>query len=164
MRRMAAAGLALTVVLALGACGGSGKKSATSQLEQRDADMYSIDQIERTWHRASSTQNVDLMMSIWASDATFNVGTDTYTGKTQIRGFFAHKAGPFQPGNHWLSDTPAYKVRITVNGDKGTLYFQCHYVDVKTGKLESIVAADQNVQKIDGRWLITTSVAAPATL
>ena len=25
--------------------------------------------------------------------------------------------------------TPAYKVEITVNGDRGTLYFECHYVD-----------------------------------
>ena len=73
-------------------------------------------------------------------------------------------AGPFQPGNHWVSDTPAYKIRITANGDKGTLYFECHYIDTATGKLVNIVAADQDVQRIDGKWLITTSAAAPATL
>ena len=80
-------------------------------------------------------------------------------GKAQIRDFFATKAGPFQPGNHWVSDTPAYKVRITANGDKGTLYFECHYIDVKTGKVVSVVAADQNVQKINGKWLITSAAA-----
>jgi hypothetical protein len=100
------------------------------------------------------------MMSIWAPDATFNIGTQTLAGKAQIRGFFEHKAGPFQPQNDWVSDTPAYKIRITVNGDKGTLYFECDYVDVKTQKLASVVSADQNVQKIDGKWLITSAAAA----
>jgi uncharacterized protein (TIGR02246 family) len=125
--------------------------------------MLAVDQIEKTWHKASSTHDVDLMMSIWAPDATFTVGTETYSGKSQIRGFF-ESAGPFQPQHHWVSETPAYKIRITVNGDKGTLYFECHYVDVATGKVVSVVAADQKVQRIDGKWLITTSAAAPATL
>lgn len=151
-------------VLALPACGGSGSPSADQEQLQREADTYAIDEIERTWHKASSTQDVDLMMSIWAPDATFNIGTETLAGKDQIRSFFATKAGPFQPGNHWVSDTPAYKVRITVNGDKGTLYFECHYVDVKTGKVVSVVAADQNVQRIDGNWLITSAAAATPEL
>ena len=38
-----------------------------------------------------------------------------------------------------MSDTPAYKIRITASGDKGTLYFECHYVDVKTQKVVSVV-------------------------
>jgi SnoaL-like protein len=104
------------------------------------------------------------MMTLWAPDATFNIGTDTLTGKAQIRKFFETKAGPFQPQNHWLSDTPAYKIRATVNGDKGTLYFECHYVDYKTGEVASVVGADQNVQKINGKWLITSSAAATPTL
>jgi ketosteroid isomerase-like protein len=156
--------LGLVAALILSACGGSGNKSAANQQLQMEADSYAINKIEQTWHKASSTQNVDLMMTVWAPDATLNLGTETLTGKAQIRDFWVHKAGPFQPGHHWLSETPAYKVRITVNGDKGTLYFECHYVDVKTGKVVSVVAADQNVQKINGKWLITSSAAAPATL
>ena len=162
MKWMAILGLALALVLA--GCGGSGKKSAADQQVQQQAESYAIDQIEKTWHKAASTQNVDLMMSIWAPNATFNIGTETLTGKTQIRDFFAHKAGPFQPGNHWVSDTPAYKVRITVNGDKGTLYFECHYVDVATGTVVSVVAADQSVQRMDGKWLITNAAAATPKL
>jgi ketosteroid isomerase-like protein len=159
---MAAAGLVLTVSLV--GCGGSATKPTAASQDQKQAAYYAIDQIEKTWHKASSTKNVDLMMTVWAPDATFSVGTETLNGKAQIRGFFVHKAGPFQPGNHWVSETPAYKIRITANGDKGTLYFECHYVDVKTGKVVNIVAADQNVQKIAGKWLITSSSAAPATL
>jgi ketosteroid isomerase-like protein len=154
----------LVIALSLTGCGGSSSSSATDAETQKQAELYAIDQIERTWHKASSTQDVDLMMTLWAPDATFNNGPDTFTGKAEIRKFFTTKAGPFQPGNHWLSETPAYKIRTTVNGDKGTLYFECHYVDVKTGKVVSVVGADQNVQKINGKWLITTLAAATPTL
>ena len=104
------------------------------------------------------------MMTLWASDATFTVGPETFTGTAQIRNFFMHKSGAFQPQNNWLSDTPAYKVRITVSGDKGTLYFECHYVDVKTSKVVSVVGADSNVQRTNGKWLITSSASSLPTL
>jgi uncharacterized protein (TIGR02246 family) len=155
--------LAAVCALGLAACGGSAGNTAAGQELQRQADMNAIDQIEKTWHKAASTQNVDLMMTLWAPDATFTVGGAPYVGTKQIRTFFT-TAGPFLPGHHWISDTPAYKIRITLNGDKGTLYFECHYIDVKTGKVVNIVAADQDVQKIDGKWLITSSAASPVTL
>jgi ketosteroid isomerase-like protein len=162
MRIVLITGLALAV-LALAACGSNGS-SASQQALQRQADLLAIDDIEKTWHKASSRHDVDLMMSLWAPDATFNIGTETLTGKAQIRNFFVTKAAPFQPANHWVSDTPAYKIRTTVNGDKGTLYFECHYVDVKTQKVVAVVGADQNVEKIDGKWLITNSAAATPKL
>jgi ketosteroid isomerase-like protein len=163
MRTILIAGLALTVAFSVAACGADGN-SASQQALQKQADLLAIDDIEKTWHKASSRHDVDLMMSLWAPDATFNIGTETLTGKDQIRSFFVNKAAPFQPANHWVSDTPAYKIRATVNGDKGTLYFECHYVDVKTQKVMAVVGADQNVEKIDGKWLITNSAAATPTL
>jgi ketosteroid isomerase-like protein len=163
MRTILIAGLALTVAFSVTACGSDGN-SASQQALQKQADLLAIDDIEKTWHKASSRHDVDLMMSLWAPDATFNIGTETLTGKDQIRSFFVNKAAPFQPANHWVSDTPAYKIRATVNGDKGTLYFECHYVDVKTQKVMAVVGADQNVEKIDGKWLITNSAAATPTL
>ena len=66
--------LATALAVGLGACGSS-TSSATGRDVQRHADLYAIDQIEATWHRASSTHDVDLMMTLWAPDATFNVGT-----------------------------------------------------------------------------------------
>jgi hypothetical protein len=161
--RLALIGCALTMlVLSLTACGGSGKNSS-GEASQKDTDLYQIDQIERTWHQAASTKNLDLMMSIWAPNATFTINGKTAAGKAAIRALFS-KAGPFQPQNDWVSDTPAYKIRTTVNGDKGTLYFECHYVDVKTQKLATVVGADQDVQRIKGKWLITNAVAATPTL
>jgi uncharacterized protein (TIGR02246 family) len=158
------AGLAALVVT-LAACGGSSSNTATQQAQQKQADLYAIDQIEKRWHRATSTKDVDLMMSLWAPNSTFTIGPgQTLSGTKQIREFFATQAGPFLPGNHWVSETPAYKIRTTVNGDKGTLYFECHYIDVKTGKVVSVMGADQNVAKINGRWLITRNVGASPTL
>ena len=130
---------------------------------QKLATLYQIDGIEKTWHKAASTKNLDLMMSLWAPNATQTLGGKTYTGKAAIRAVFA-KAGPFQPQNHWISDTPAYKIRATVNGDKGTLYFECHYIDVDTGKVAAVVGADLQVRKINGKWLITNLTASTVTL
>jgi uncharacterized protein (TIGR02246 family) len=152
----------VATTLLLAGCGGS-SASPVSQAAQRDADLFSIDQIERTWHQAASRHDLNLMMTLWAPDATFTLGGTTEQGKASIRKVLA-KAGPFQPENHWVSDTPAYKIRTTVNGDKGTLYFQCHYIDVRTGKVVATVGADQDVQKIDGKWLITRLAASSVTL
>ena len=162
--KLAAVVCSLVLVISLAACGSSGNNAGAQQATQRSADDYAIDQIEKTWHKATSTHNVNLMMTLWAPDATFNIGTETLRGAKQIRNFFAHKAAPFQPQNHWVSETPAYKNRITVNGDKGTLYFECHYVDVKTRKVVAVVGADQNVQKIGGKWLITNGASATPSL
>ena len=146
------------------ACGSDQPSAAQTAAQmatlQKQADMYGIDQIEVTWHKAASTKDVNLMMSIWADNATFQIGPRTYSGKDQIRAFFETKAAPFKPGNTWESDTPAYKIRITVSGDTGTLYFECHYVDIATRKVVVVAGADVAVGRIRGRWLITSSVSA----
>src|SRR5919201_5993424 len=149
------------LMLAVGAYGARSGSSRPSV--QKLAALYQLDAIEKTWHKAASTKNLNLMMSIWAPNATATVAGKTVTGKAAIRELLA-KAGPFQPQNHWLSDTPAYKIRTTVNGNKGTLYFECHYIDVDTGKVANVVGADQEVRKINGRWLITSLTASSATL
>jgi ketosteroid isomerase-like protein len=155
--------LAITVSLAACSQGDAPASAQTSRLQEQ-ADIYAIDQIEVNWHRASSTKNVDLMMSLWADDATFEVGTKTYTGKDEIRNFFVNIAQPFRPEHHWVSETPAYKVRVTVNGDKGTLYFECHYADVYTRQIVAVVSADSLVSRIKGKWLITQSITATPIL
>ena len=165
MARALLIGCALAMVVAvLAGCGGSSKASASDQTAQKDAALYQIDQIEQTWHKAASTHNVNLIMTLWAPNAVFNIGTETLTGKAQIRHFFATENKAFMAQNHWESDTPSYKIKTTVHGDKGTLYFECHYVDVRTGKVVSVVGVDHNVQKINGRWLIVDSAGATPVL
>jgi hypothetical protein len=70
----------------------------------------------------------------------------------------------FQPENHWVSDHPAYKLEITVNGDRGTLHFECPYVDYDTGEMMFVTTADLDVARIDGRWLIADMVAGSTEL
>lgn len=155
----------LAITASLAACTQS-DAAASAQVSrlQEQADIYAIDQIEVNWHKASSTKDVDLMMSLWADNATFDVGTKTYTGKDQIRSFFANQAAPFRPENHWVSETPAYKVRVTVNGDNGTLYFECHYVDINTRQIKAVVSANSLVSRIKGKWLIAQSFTATPIL
>ena len=153
------------LVGALAASGGSSESSASEQEMQRNADLWAIDQIEKNFHKATSRKDVDLMMSLWAPNATLTVGPgQTAAGKKQIRRFWLTKAAVFKPESKWLSDTPAYKIRITVNGDRGTLSFECHYIDLKTGQAWSITRADQEVARIDGQWLITSMVSGTAPL
>jgi len=149
------------LVLAVSAYGARSSSSGASV--QKQAALYQIDQIERIWHRAASKKDLNLMMSLWAPNATETVPGKTVIGKAAIRALFA-KAAPFQPQNHWISDTPAYKIRTTVNGNKGTLYFECDYIDVDTGKVAVTVGADQQVQKLNGKWLITNLAASSVTL
>jgi ketosteroid isomerase-like protein len=163
MRTLLAGGALGALAVSLAACGGSSGDSASEQAMQREADMYAIGEIEKNFHRATSKHDIDLMMSLWAPNATFTVGPgQTATGRAEIRKVWLEESKAFK--EHWVSDTPAYKLRITVNGDKGTLNFECHYVDVKTRKLVAITGADQEVARIDGKWLITSMIGGSATL
>jgi ketosteroid isomerase-like protein len=163
--RLRSLGAALAVLMILlAACGSSPAERASAQAIQEDADLYRITDIERKWHEATTTHDIDLMMSLWAEDATFTVDAGkTLTGKEAIRAFWL-AAPVFQPATHWVSETPAYKLRATVDGDKGTLYFECHYVDAATEKVVRVVGADQQVARIDGEWLITNNVGASPIL
>jgi ketosteroid isomerase-like protein len=164
LSRLSLTGIVL-LLMTLAACSAGSAPTSSAQAElQHKADLYDIDQIEVMWHQAASTHNVDLMMSLWADGATFTLGGMTYTGKDQIRTLFATKAAPFQPINHWESDTPAYKIKITVNGDTGTLYFECHYVDPATKKVMVVAGANQDVQRINGTWLIVNSIGTSPAL
>ena len=53
------------------------------------------------------------------------------------------------------------KVVVITGGARG---MGAAYVRGFLAEGANVVAADQTVQKIDGKWLIVTSAAAPATL
>src|SRR5215469_14128863 len=50
-----------------------------------------IYQLQAAFHRAKTTQDLDLMMSLWADDATFTNRSNgrTYSGSDAIRSFWA---------------------------------------------------------------------------
>jgi len=152
----------LSVVLV--ACSGSGTGSTDNQ-SRRFQDMWQIDNIEKQFHKATSEKNIDLMMSLYAPNATFTVGGgETAVGVDEIRKFWLTTSPAFLPENTWVSDHPAYKLKITVNGDRGTLHFECHYIDPKTSVVEAVTAGDMDVARIDGQWLITNFVGGTTEL
>ena len=165
MRRLLIAGALGVVLISLAACERSSASSETEAALQRKADMWEIDGIEKNFHEATTKKDIDQMVSLWAPNATLTVGPgETATGLDEIRRFWLDKSVAFKPKTHWISDHPAYKVEITVNGDRGTLHFECHYVDYDTGEVAFVTVADQDVARIDGRWLITNMVAGSTTL
>jgi ketosteroid isomerase-like protein len=152
----------LSVVLA--ACAGPGDGSSGEQ-GRRFQDMWEIDQIEKKFHEATTTKDIEQMLSLYAPNATFTVGPGvTAVGVDEIGEFWTEQSPAFEPTNNWVSDHPAYKLEITVNGDRGTLHFECHYVDPETREVVSVTAGDMDVARIDGKWLITNFVGGTTEL
>ena len=44
------------------------------------------------------------------------------------------------------------------------MYFECHYIDPKTGMVVAAAGVTHTLQKINGQWLITNSAGSTATL
>jgi ketosteroid isomerase-like protein len=165
MQRHKIGGLGVILLsMMLVACGGSSSGSAGDEA-RRFQDMWEIDQIEKNFHKATSLKDIELMMSLYAPNATFTVGGgETAVGVDEIRDFWTEKSPAFEPTNNWISDHPAYKLEITVNGDRGTLHFECHFVDAETGKVVAVTATDMDVARIEGQWLITNFVGGTTDL
>jgi uncharacterized protein (TIGR02246 family) len=164
MRNLLFAGALAALVVTLAACGGSGATSGIEQALQRESDLYAISEIEKTFHEAITKKDIDKMMSLFAPNATATFGPgQTVSGKEQIREVWL-KSVPFSPETRWLSDHPAYKLKATVDGDRGTLRFECHFVDLDTARVAAVTAGNTDVAKVDDRWLITNFVGSTSEL
>jgi ketosteroid isomerase-like protein len=163
MRTLLIGGALGALVIALSGCGASSAASGDASTQRR-VDLYEISKIERSFHESISKKNIDELVRLFAPNATGTFGPGkTVTGTEQIRQVWL-KSKAFKPGTHWLSDHPAYKLKVTVDGDRGTLHFECHFIDVETGKVAAVTAGNLDVARIDGRWLITNFVGSTAEL
>jgi hypothetical protein len=152
------------LVVALSACGGSSGTSDEAEAVQRQADLYEISQIERSFHESISKKDIDELVGLFAPNATGTFGPGkTVAGREQIREVWLNSVG-WKPETHWLSDHPAYKLKVTGDGDRGTLHFECHFIDIDTGKVAALTAGTLDVARIEGRWLITNFVGSTAEL
>jgi len=164
MRTLLIGGVLAILVFALSACGGSNGSSASERALQKQADINAISEIERSFHEAISKKDINEMVGLFAPHATGTFGPGaTATGKKEI-GQFWLGSKMWKPTIHWLSDHPAYKLKVTVDGDRGTLHFECHFIDVDTGKVAATTAGNLDVAKIDGKWLITNFVGSTTEL
>jgi SnoaL-like domain len=122
--------------------------------ESNPVDFKELHEVEIIFHTAASTKNLDMMMSLFTDEASLSVGGKTYTGKDQVRGYFATVAGPFQPQNQWVAYAPAQRISFDVDGDRAHLYFECLYVDVKAKEIKVHTFSDDNMVRAGGKWLI----------
>jgi hypothetical protein len=129
--------------------------------EENPADLMALHNVEIVFHQAASTKNLDMMMSLFADGATLTAGGKTYTGKDQVRSYFASVAGSFQPQNKWVAYTPAQRIRIDINGNQAHLYFECLYVDVAGKQIAAHTFSDDNMVRSGGKWLIKEMKAGP---
>ena len=75
--------------------------------EENPEDFMQLHNIEITFHKAGSTKDVALMLSLFADDAVLTAKGKTYTGKDQIKSYWqAHPA--FQPQAQWVGYTPRF--------------------------------------------------------
>jgi ketosteroid isomerase-like protein len=132
------------------------------------AEIY---QLQAAFHRAKTTQDLDLMMSLWADDATFinNSTGKTYVGSDQIRTFWMG-SGSFT--HHRFSLVPSYKTQIDVHGDAAFLYFECHDIGdfasgsfgdatVKTIVNDTFLAG--TLRNVHGNWVFWDMTAGPSS-
>jgi len=123
------------------------------------AEIY---QLQAAFHRAKTTQDLDLMMSLWAPDATLNVLGDPnspYVGAAALRTFWQN-SGSFI--HRRFSLVPSFKIQINVNGDQGTLYFECHDIgdyDLATRFIAADLSLFGTVRYIAGTWVFYNMTA-----
>jgi len=130
------------------------------------AEIY---QLQAAFHRAKTTQNLDLMMSLWAADATFTNNGTTYVGSDQIKSFW-QGSGSFT--HHRFSLVPSYKTTIQVDGNQAFLYFECHDVgNFTTGGFDDpafkTIVNDTflagTLRNLAGDWLFFNMTAGPSS-
>jgi ketosteroid isomerase-like protein len=115
-----------------------------------------IYQLQAAFHRAKTTQDIDLMMSLWAADASLTSPgnpNSPFIGLDQIRAFLL-TTGSFT--HHRFSLVPSYKIQIDVHGDEAFFYEECH--DVQDFDLPTrFIAADSflagTLRNVQGAWL-----------
>ena len=161
------AGLAVPGVARAGAAHGiSGSKAA----------IEGVRELQASFHRAKTTQDLDLMTSLWAPDATLvNLGdaNSPYTGQAAIRAFFQN-SGSFT--HRRLSLVPSFKIQIDVghSGDHAWLYFECHDIgDFSTPIFENdpnhpkTIVNDTylagTLRNIQGNWVFYNMTAGPSS-
>ena len=145
MRRI----LAISVLLTFFCLG----TAMASESEENAEDFMNMHNIEIKFHQAGSTHDLDLMLSLFADDATLTAKGKTYTGKDQIKAFW-QAAPQFQPQTHWVAYTPAFRIKFEVQGDKAHLHFECLWMDAVAKTIAAHTNADDTLARVNGRWFI----------
>ncbi len=134
-----------------------------SRAEENGEEFMQMHNIEINWHTAQTTKDLDLMLSLFADEATLTgPGGKTYTGKAQIKQFW--QANPvFKPQNQFVAYTPPSRFKYDIEGNTGHVYFECIQLNSATNEIvpHSHVGVQADVIRVDGRWLIKDAKGTP---
>jgi hypothetical protein len=133
--------------------------------EEGGAGVGEVYRLQAAFHRAKTTQDIDLMMSLWAEDATLTNQGDPnspYVGAGRLRAFWLN-SGSFT--HRRFSLVPSYKIQIDLRGHTGFLYFECHDIgdyDLATRFIASDTFLAGTIRRIDGSWAFQAMTAGKA--
>lgn len=124
-----------------------------------------IYQLQAAFHQAKTTQDIDLMMSLWDPNGILTVQGDPnspYVGFDQLKEFWL-SSGSFT--HRRFSLVPSFKIRMHVFGNEASLYFECHDVgdyDLPTRQIASDTFLAGTIRKLDGKWVFLNMTAGKA--
>lgn len=125
-----------------------------------------IYELQAAFHRAKTTQDIDLMMALWADDGVLNVqgnANSPFVGADQLRAFWLG-SGSFT--HRRFSLVPSYKTQIRVTGDTAWLYFECHDVanfDTSARSIVNDTFLAGTLQKNGNVWQFKEMTAGPSS-
>lgn len=165
-----AIGVAAIAAPALSLVDVQASEGETGQVSGPGQAVAKIYELQAAFHRAKTTQDIDLMMSLWAEDGTLHSQGDPnspYAGSAKLRGFWL-TSGSFT--HRRFSLVPSFKTQIKVDGHNAWLYFECH--DIGDFDLASrFIAVDTflagTVRRMEDRWVfwdMTAGKAAPLSI
>ena len=145
------------MAIGVGGLAGTALLPMKAQISGPDSTQVAkIYQLQAAFHRAKSTQDIDLMMSLWAEGASLTIQgnpNSPFVGLDQIRSFLL-TTGSFV--HLRLSLVPSFKIQIDVHGDEAFFYEECHDVG-NFDQPTRIIAADSflagTLRKVGGNWL-----------
>ncbi len=130
---------------------------ASAQADEAPSAVAEIYQLQSAFHLAKSTQDLELMMSLWPEGSRINLQGDPnspYLGSETLRTFWLN-SGSWK--SRRLSLVPSFKIQIDVkSNDEAWLYFECHDIADYDKPTRSIIAdlfLAGTIRSIDGKWL-----------
>lgn len=145
------------IAVGAGSLVGPALSSLEAQVSSPDSTQVAkIYQLQAAFHRAKTIQDIDLMMSLWAPDASLTIPgnpSSPFVGLDQIRAFLL-TTGSFV--HRRFSLVPSFKIQIDVHGDEAFFYEECH--DIGDFDLPTrFIAADSylagTLRKVQAEWL-----------
>jgi hypothetical protein len=136
----------------------SSNYSANDTAAENAEDYMQMHQLEAVFHQGATNHDLNLVMSLFAKNATLADGGKTYTGADQIRRFF-ESSGPFT--HHWVGYTAVFRIAYKLAGNTGHLHFGCLYTDEAGKQVTAHANFDAVVVLQNGKWLFQDVTVTP---